>query len=234
MPPTRTARARLVALAVGLVVVTLSPLLGAQPTGAETTPGPCPFDPVLAFDGTLSNGNVRIGRAAATGATASFCGIFSNSLPGQLYQGPIEPSHIGFATVPATVDRSRVSITLSPTAPLQATLAGPAFPLPGAFMIAGSYNVRITRLGFTCLSGPVSVTLTTQPNGQLTGQRLTPVGNGSRGTGRVVANDFAVPAVASSSTCPAPIARSVNRLLGLPSPAGGSSLTFDVEMGQRV
>jgi len=41
---TRSARARLVALAVGLVVMALSPL-GAQPAGAQTTPGPCPVDP---------------------------------------------------------------------------------------------------------------------------------------------------------------------------------------------
>jgi hypothetical protein len=48
--------------------------------------------------------------------------------------------------------------------------------------------VQITRLGFTCTSGPVSISLATQTSGQITGQQLIPVGIGSRGRGRLVAN----------------------------------------------
>ncbi|HET6952710.1 MAG TPA: hypothetical protein VFI47_20180 [Acidimicrobiales bacterium] len=42
-------------------------------------------------------------------------------------------------------------------------------------------------------------------------------------TARVVANDFEIPAVVESTGCSARAAAAVNRIVGLPSPAGQSS-----------
>ncbi|HEY5153162.1 MAG TPA: hypothetical protein VIJ47_00410, partial [Acidimicrobiales bacterium] len=46
-------------------------------------------------------------------------------------------------------------------------------------------------------------------------------------TGKVVANDFAVPAIQRSNTCPGFVASLSNLLVGLPAAAGKASITME-------
>jgi hypothetical protein len=80
-----------------------------------------------------------------------------------------------------------------------------------------------TSLGMSCSVVVNNITFTTQTSGKLTGQPVT--GPTSAGTAVVVSNDFSIPAVQSSPTCPPAVAQVFNKLLGLPLPPGVATFT---------
>ncbi|MHB8716869.1 MAG: hypothetical protein ACYC9H_12780 [Sulfuricaulis sp.] len=81
-------------------------------------------------------------------------------------------------------------------------------------------------LGFSCVIGPLTPMLTTGKSGSLQGAIFT--GSLKNGfTGNIVANDFAVPSIQSSKTCPWLIAKLSNLLLSLPAVPGKAAISME-------
>lgn len=81
-------------------------------------------------------------------------------------------------------------------------------------------------LGTNCPVTIPSVPLTTLTSGALVGQPVTGPFHG--GVALAVANDFAIPAVQPSPSCPPVIAQTVNKFVGLPAAPGTASLTVPI------
>jgi hypothetical protein len=94
--------------------------------------------------------------------------------------------------------------------------------------LQGNTTAAVSTLGMTC--GLVLNALFSTANSG--GQPIT--GPTEAGQAVVASNHFAVPVVATSGTCPAPIAATFNKLLGLPAPAGEGTFKapfcFDFEL----
>ena len=96
----------------------------------------------------------------------------------------------------------------------------------------------LSSLGMTCSLPLPPVTFTTGVSGAhgLKGQPVT--GPTHAGTAEVVSNDFPIPPVATSNGCPAPIAATFNKLLGLPAAPGRgvftAPFTFDFELTCKI
>jgi hypothetical protein len=230
MPDSRTAARRQhghrgLRAAVMLLVALAGALVVAPP--AVAAPAPCPTTGGTPITSQLSNGSLRIGPIArASGTTASGCGLLI--LDDQGLRTVIPRENLTFDPF-----RLRVGLLTVPTTVTAVTdFGGPVTLLPdnqiGA-TLGGSVTSTANLLGFRCTIGPFTPNLTTGTSGALTGTPFTGQPDGSLG-GRLVAGDFAVPAVRPSSRCPGPIAALVNRITHLPQPAGSSSITFDASL----
>ncbi|HLI23458.1 MAG TPA: hypothetical protein VKU91_00780 [Acidimicrobiales bacterium] len=197
------------------------------------------------FSGSIDDGQVSIPpNVVVPHIFASVCGLVL--LPE--LSGTIEAGDVHF---PADTPNVYVSglealpITLTFTAPLTSTMS----PVPAA---NGGLDVAVTAsnegstcspsaprtscpatsLGMSCSVVLNAVTFTTQASGRLTGQPIT--GPTRSGQAMLVSNDFPVPAVQASSLCPPAVAYTLNKLLGLPKPAGEATFTapfkFDFEL----
>jgi hypothetical protein len=229
MPVPRTAirmrgrRGQLAAVVLPLAV--LAGLLVAAPPAAAAAP--CPTTGGTPITSQLSNGTLRIGPVArASGTSASGCGLLI--LDDQGLRTVLPKDNLTFN--PFTLRVGLLSVPTTVTA--ASDFAGPVELLPdnqvGA-SLTGSVTSTASILGFKCTIGPFTPTLTTGTSGALTGTPFTGQPDGSLG-GKLVANDFAVPAVRPSVRCPAPIAALVNLTTHLPQRAGGSSITYDASL----
>jgi hypothetical protein len=226
MPVPRTAvrkRGRVVAV---VLLVVLAGLLVAVPPAAAAA-APCPTTGGTPITSQLGNGTLRIGPVArASGTTASGCGLLI--FDDQGLRTVLPKDNLTFDPF-----RLKVGILSVPTTVTAASdFAGPVVLLPNNAVdasLAGSVTSSANILGFRCTIGPFSPTLTTGTSGSLTGSPFVGQPDGSLG-GKLVANDFAVPAVRPSARCPAPIAALVNLTTHLPQRAGGSSITYDASL----
>ena len=219
-------RARLAGAVAALAVLATGAAVTAPVGAAPATCGSAPCPTVapgpfrFTFTSELTNGTIDLnGKGTATGASASVCGTIAPS-GGQLV-----------ATVPqANISFSPVTVNIFGFLPVQ-TQVVPVGDQVGTASLGGGINVTLSGpvvaetnlLGFRCDVGPFTPTLTTGTSGALTG---TPF-SGNPSTGALVSNDFDVPRIAPSRTCPRIVAFFSNLALGLPAPAGASSIAFD-------
>lgn len=193
--------------------------------GAQEAPT-CPTG-FLAFTSQLTNGDVSIGSVAkSTGNTVEACGALKNQ--GGTLVATVTKDDIHFAPSSTKV----LLLSLPTTMEALGDLSGPmSFIYGGGANISLSGPIQATAelLGSKCTIGPITPTLTTQTSGSLIGTPITNQGGGVL-TGKVVANDFAVPAIKPSSTCPSFIAFFTNLVLGLPLAPGKSAISFDVSI----
>ncbi|HEX6674303.1 MAG TPA: hypothetical protein VF486_04670 [Actinomycetes bacterium] len=231
MPDPRTAtrrqggRRRGRAVAIVLLVALAGLLVAVAPSGASAAA--CPTTGGTPITSQLSNGTLKIGPVArASGTSGSGCGLLiiddqgiRTVLPKDNLTFDPFTLHVGILSVPTTV--TAVS-----------DFGGPVELLPNnqvGASLTGSVTSTASILGFKCTIGPFTPTLTTGTSGALTGTPFTGQPDGSLG-GKLVANDFAVPAVRPSARCPLPIAALVNLTTHLPQKAGGSSITYDASL----
>lgn len=100
-----------------------------------------------------------------------------------------------------------------------------------SFDATGSPNFPNT-LGTNCPVKIPSVPLTTLTSGTLSGQPVT--GPFHSGVALTVANNFAIPAVQPSASCPPVLAQTVNKFVGLPATAGTASLTVPITFNFEI
>jgi hypothetical protein len=180
----------------------------------------------IRFNGTLSGGSLSVGATlTAANISARFCGLQN---PFSL-NGAVAANGVAFDPAIATILRTiQLPLTVEPAAAaLQITGKDPS----GALEARMTTNVSssVTVAGVTCAVGPISMVLTTGQSGQLRGVAFTGPIDQARGV--IVSNDFAVPPVQPSATCPSFVATLVNVMAGLPLAAGRSQITLNVEFG---
>lgn len=218
--PTAARRALAVLVALAVALLTTVTLTGAAPAGASTpcptvTPGPLRFT----FTAQFTNGTVDMnGKAKVTGASGAACGTIVPS--GGKLVATVPAANMSFGDAEAVIfGLVPVPVTMVPLTDFTGT---GSFGTTGIHTtLSGSVSATTNLLGFRCSIGPITPTLTTGTSGALTGSPFV------KGAGKLVANDFAIPAIASSATCPKLVAYFANLLLGLPAKPGASSMTFD-------
>lgn len=162
--------------------------------------------------GTIPTGSVNL---------ASNDTVNGTPLPNtaNVYVGGVEafPLYLTFGNLKATVAKTPafnggldVTINGSNSATFDAT-GTPTFP---------------NTLGTNCPVTIPSVPLTTLTSGALSGQPVTGPFHG--GVALTVANNFAIPAVQPSPSCPPALAQTVNKFVGLPAQPGTASLTVPI------
>jgi hypothetical protein len=226
-PRTRP-RTRWLAVLVLALLALATTLLAPLSASAATSAAPCPTSGGIPFSSTLSNGTVTIGKhARASGTSGSACGLVTFDpnvgLVSTIAQDNITFNpfilHLGLLSIPTQV---------TAVSDFHGTVAGNPDGTT-SITLTGSVTATSSILGFKCAIGPFTPTLTTGTSGSLSGTPLVGQLPGPL-TGKLVANDFAVPKAAASATCPKLIAALVNVTVGLPQPPGGSSLTSDVSL----
>jgi hypothetical protein len=171
---------------------------------------------------------VRIGKLArASGTTASACGLVTFD-PAQGLLSTIARDNLTFQPFILRIGPLGVPTQVTPVSDFHGTVAGNPDGTT-SITLTGSLTATSTLLGLKCTIGPFTPTLTTGTSGELSGTPLVGQLPGPL-TGKVVANDFAVPAAQASARCPGVVARLINLLVGLPQAPGGSSLTADVSL----
>jgi hypothetical protein len=217
-------------LAVAVAGVVALGMIAPAAASAET----CPERPegTIGFHGTQSGGTINInGRANAEGVGGTIsCGI--------LYL--VEPIH--FTIAAEDVKYNPYTLKLLGFLPLESTLTvdGPAEGELSAHEYINANGEEATGLNtsFTapvtstvnflgiakCSIGPFAVSETTGKSGKLEGHFLE--GEILTGeAGKLVGNEFAVPAIQASKTCPFFLSALTNFILGLPAKAGASTVT---------
>jgi hypothetical protein len=201
---------------------------GASAASKATSAAPCPTSGGIPFSSTLSNGTVTIGKhAKATGTSGSACGLVTFD-PNVGLVSTIAQDNISFNPFILHVGILAVPTQMTAVSDFHGTVSGNPDGTTN-ITLTGSVNATSSILGFKCTIGPITPTLTTGTSGSLTGQPLVGQLPGPL-TGKLVANDFAVPKATASRSCPKLIAALVNLTVGLPQPPGGSSLTADVSL----
>lgn len=209
-----------------IVLALLLGMLWMPSASAQTAP--CPTTGGIPFSSKLSNGTVKIGRLArASGTTASACGLVTFD-PAVGLVSTIAKDNLTFDPFRLRVGLLSVPTQITAVTDFHGTVAGNPDGTT-SITLTGSVTATSNVLGFRCTIGPFTPTLTTGTSGSLTGSPLVGQLPGPL-TGKLVANDFTVPAARASRGCPGLIAGAVNLLVGLPQPAGGSSLTSDVSL----
>lgn len=213
-------------ISVAIVVVSalLATGVGTGTAGASATTCTKPAGAFATFHATFSNGTLKMGSATGSGLAAQACG--SISIVNGQFISTVQPADIAFS--PATV--KILFLSLPTTVTVNGPMTGPAKIGAGFTSADINLTANITAsaslLGFNCGIGPLAPTLTTGKSGSLTGKTFT--GSLAAGfSGTVVANDFPVPAIKKSKTCPGLIAFLSNTLVGLPAAAGKASISMD-------
>jgi hypothetical protein len=190
----------------------------------------------LFFNGSQREGVIKLGKnATATGVGGPItCGVLTVGAEGIRYSVPA-----------ANVVYNPFTVKLFGFLPLEGglTVDGPAEgslgaveqELPdGEFELVGlstTFEAPVTStisfLGLAkCSIGPFEVALTTGKSGSLEGTYLTGEIVGPEGlTGTLVGNEFSVPKITPSKSCPFFISALSNLILGLPLKPGQSSVT---------
>jgi hypothetical protein len=219
-----------------------------DPTPAQPTPpltytgpkyrGPIPYE--VPFKGIIFDGSISLPpNVTVPHLFASVCGLvelpqLTGTISGKnvnfdqagLPAGEAQPPNVyiaGLEALPATV---MFNGDLVATIDLQ-----PAHNGGLDITLHGSTTAQVTTLGMTC-GITLNATFTTLTSGLLSGRPVT--GPTKSGQAEVVSNTFPVPAVQASTTCPAAVAQTFNKLLGLPVGPGVGTFTapfcFDFEL----
>jgi len=208
------------------------------PAGYPLTSKPIPYE--VPFKGIIANGEITLPPyVVIPHLYASVCGLVS--LP--TLTGTIAADNINLATpniyiagleaLPASVKFGNLSADLLTTPAanggLDTTLAGDT--TSSVSTLCSSTSTASCDMTCSIVINAEFSTLTSIPGGP-TGLPIT--GPTKSGQAEVVSNSFAVPAVQASTTCPAPIAQTFNKLLGLPARAGVGTFSapfcFDFEL----
>jgi hypothetical protein len=209
-------------------VLWVPPASAAPAKASAAAAAPCPTTGGIPFSSQLSNGNVRIGKLArASGTTGSACGLVTFD-PNQGLVSTIARDNLSFDPFQLRIGLLSVPTQINPASDFHGTISGNPDGTTN-ITLTGSVTATSRVLGFSCTIGPFTPTLTTGTSGSLSGTPLVGQLPGPL-TGKLVANDFAVPAAQASSRCPRAIAKLVNLIVGLPLPAGRSSITSDVSL----
>ncbi len=221
--PRRALRRASIPTTVLLATTLLFSVLGTGAAEASATTCTKPAGAFMAFHASFKNGSMKLGSATGSGLAADACG--SISVVGGKFISTVQPADMSFAPVSVKI----LFLSLPSNIVVNAPVTGPA-GISKDFKSADiSLTANITAsaslLGFKCDIGPLTPTLTTGKSGSLTGKTFT-LANGSY-SGTVVANDFAVPGIKKSKTCPSLIAFLSNTLVGLPAAAGKASIQMD-------
>ena len=179
---------------------------------------------VSSFHAKFSNGSMKLGSATASGLSAQACGWihFKNGV----LVSTVNATDISFPSVSVKVLFLSLPATVTVNAPLEGPVTFANNLTTANIKLGANLTASAKLLGFSCAIGPLTPTLTTGTSGSLTGVPFT--GSLGKGfSGKVVANDFAVPAISSSSSCPKLIASLAGLLVGLPASAGKASISMD-------
>jgi hypothetical protein len=206
-------------------VVAQSPADDGLPPDCVPAPAGPPTSPYeLGLVGTVTNGALTTGSWTVSNIDAKFCGIVTvvNGTPPCLVTGDIEVPPDGQMFGP-------LSVALTPVpgmSPVVGLVANPG-PISGTLSCGSSQNGLAVALdavvggstaplfGVSCTIGPVTIPL----GGSVTG----PLGSA---TATLTGNDFGVPAIQPSPTCPSAVASNIDAIAGLPLAAGGASATL--------
>jgi hypothetical protein len=200
--------------------------LGTGTAGASATDCVKPAGAFALFHASFKNGSMKLGSATGSGLAADACG--SISISGGKFIATVQPADMAFAPVSVKV----LFLSLPANIVVNAPVVGPAAISPdfksADVSLTASITAGASMLGFNCGIGPITPTLTTGKSGTLTGKTFT-LANGAY-SGTDVANDFAVPGIKKSATCPGLIAFLANMLVGLPAAPGKASISMDGSM----
>jgi hypothetical protein len=201
------------------------------PAGAAASCGEPPAGH-LYFNGTQTEGVIKVGStASATGVSGTVtCGLLSEitltfEIPAEgVKYNPFTLKLLGFLPLESTLNvEGTTTGGLSPVT--KENEFGEEETLGYNTAFTTPVDSTVSFLGIAnCTVGPFSPTLTTGKSGSLEGSIL--VGSIQSGlSGTLVANEFTIPKIAASRSCPLFLAGLSNLILGLPQKAGGSSLT---------
>ncbi|MHB8743166.1 MAG: hypothetical protein ACYC9L_08550 [Sulfuricaulis sp.] len=196
----------------------------ANPVSASAITCAKPANAVTTFHAAFKSGTMSFGSAKATGLSAKACGAVTGKH--EMLVSTVQSRDIKFPAVSVKF----LFISLPSTITVNAPLSGPFKPsrkyTSAAVNLAANLSVSAKLLGFSCAIGPLTPTLTTGKSGSLQGTTFT--GSLKNGfTGKVVANDFAVPSIQNSKTCPWLIAKLANVLLSLPAVPGKAAISME-------
>lgn len=188
------------------------------------------------FEGTLDGGTISVPSpdsrsiaAVIPNLYASVCGVVDLLA----LSGTVAPDDVALATpnvyvgyrplaLPGPLDALEALPLKVSFGHLSASLDRQAAHNGGLdISLVASASASVNTLGLSCRLAINDLAATTNRSGHLTGQPVT--GPVSAGVATVVANDFAVPAMAPSPTCPPLITNAFNRALHLPLPPGVAS-----------
>lgn len=206
------------------VTTSFLPPPGYVPGAATTVSYHGPIRYEVPFSGSIVDGQITIPpNVVVPHVYAAVCGLVQ--LPE--LSGTIRPGDVHFAPNSPNVyvaGLEALPITVSFTQPLAATIA-PQPASNGGLDIAITTSNQATQsvLGMSCSVVLNQVTFTTRGSGRLTGRPVT--GPTAAGSAEVVSNDFPVPAVQPSASCPPAVAATFNKLLGLPLGPGVATFT---------
>ncbi len=200
------------------------PFASVSPASASATSCAEPAGAAATFHAVFTDGTMVLGRATSHGLRAKACGAVIGKTGAMRLT--IQPGNIAFPAVSVKILFIHVPATITVNAPL----SGPFKTGPGLksaeVSLKANLSASFTLLGFNCDIGPLKPTLTTGKSGSLHGMTFT--GDIEKGyTGKVVANDFVVPAIQSSKTCPKLVAAMANTLAGLPLAPGKASISME-------
>ena len=201
---------------------------------ASTLPSDCVPNPAgpptspyqLGLVGTAANGSLTAGPATVANVNAKFCGIVT------LVNGT--PPCGATGTVNSPVDGQMygpLSVVLTLVPGMTPTIGFSANPgtITGGFScsssqngLAVSLNARVSGstaplFGVSCTVGPLDLPLTGAVTGPLGAAKAT-----------LSSNDFTVPALTPSPSCPASVAANIDDIAGLPLSPGRASASLPV------
>lgn len=202
----------------------VAPFATASPASASVTTCAKPAGAVTSFHAAFANGTMSLGSAKAVSLSAKACGAVTGKTGAMVLT--VQSGDIKFPVVSVKL----LFISLPSTITVNAPLSGPFKPGAGftsaKVNLTANLSASVKVLGYSCVIGPLTPTITTGKSGALQGTTFT--GSQKKGfTGKVVANDFAVPAIQSSETCPWLIAKLSNVLVGLPAAPGEATISME-------
>jgi hypothetical protein len=193
-----------------------------NPAGPPTAPYQ------LGLVGTVHGGVLNAGPATVSNINVTFCGVvtLTNGKPPCGATGTVVSPPDGQVFGPLSVDLTLVP-GMSPTIGFTAnpaTITGgftcTSTPSPDGLAVFLDATVSGTTgalFGVSCTIGPLTIPLSGDITGPFTNL-----------TGTLTSNDFTVPAIAPSSTCPGSVATNVDAIAGLPIAPGGANASLPV------
>jgi len=204
-------------------------LAAAADLPADCLPNPAgpPGSPYqLGLVGTVRDGTLRTSAATVANIDATFCGVVTvvNGTPPCRATGSVVSPQDG-----QVFGSLSVELTLVPAmTPTIGFVANPG-TITGGFSCGSSQNGLSVTLdatvsgstgalfGVSCTIGPLTIPLTGVVTGPFTDMTAT-----------LTSNDFTVPAIAPSATCPGAVVANIDAIAGLPLASGAASATLPV------
>jgi hypothetical protein len=190
----------------------------------------------------ITGGSLTIGSVVkTTGLSATICGLLdfpklTSTIPAQACNASTEATGcITYGDATTTIDGLvdlPTTFTPGPTSVAVSKTAAPDGGLQLTITAQVTTHVHIARFGVDCAVGPITVTLTTQTSGPLTGAPVT--GPLTLASAKIVGATFAVPGAVASFTCPEQLIPATNGLVGLPAAAGVAQFTAPLTLANSL